>query len=121
MQHLGVFFHNALVGMLSYNKGQLAFTYASNYLNMGGALPLSTSMPLQKELNNMVKKVVMKAGELTAELNTNPKTASDIYSAIITIIKKQCAQVGDSLGIGGYNGALIYWVTYSESFWVNTI
>lgn len=49
IQYLDVFFHDTLVGGLSYNKGLLEFTYNPNYLSVDKALPLSTSMPLQKE------------------------------------------------------------------------
>lgn len=48
-QYLDVFLHDAHVGTISYAQGKMIFSYLEEYANTKDALPLSTSMEVQKE------------------------------------------------------------------------
>ena len=49
MEILNVFLLDKLAGFLEYKKGNLSFRYSEDYLLDSSAIPLSLSLPLQKD------------------------------------------------------------------------
>ena len=49
MEYLDVYLHEKKVGVLTSDKGRIAFTYSPEYLNQPDAEPLAYTLPLSAE------------------------------------------------------------------------